>query len=154
MTLKVLFTIAVIAFLLGPQIVALVRNVRDALRARVRVGQQSIVYREDRVPLRTTSLAWWRVALGWQHVDVVVGKRDAFLFARPLLGIVPRPVYRLVRDEDDHAKDAPGIALEVTSIAVEKGRVTVRARGWRGIGEIMVKLVSRSPDALARALRR
>lgn len=154
MTLKVLFTIAVIAFLLGPQIVALVRNVRDALRARVRVGQQSVLYREDSVRLRSTSLAWWRVTLGWQKVDVVIGKRDAFLFARPLFGIVPRPVYRVVRDEDDHAKDAPGIALEVSSLAVEKGHVVVRARGWRGLGQVVVRLASRSPDALARALRR
>ncbi|AKF03061.1 hypothetical protein [Sandaracinus amylolyticus] len=153
MTLKVLFTIAVIAFLLGPQIVALVRNVRDAVRARVRVGQQTIVYREDRVRLRYTSLAWWSLALGWQTVDVVIGKRDAFLFARPLFGIVPRPVYRLVRDADPRGKDVPGIVLAVTSVGVEKGRVAIRAHGWRGIEKIVVRLSSRSPDALARALR-
>lgn len=153
LTFKLLFTIALVVFLAGPQIVRLVRDVRDALGARVRVGQQSIVFREEGVRLRYRSVVGWSLGLGWTTVDAVIGRRDAYLFTRPLFGIVPRPVYRLVRSEDERDPSAPGIALELTSVAVERGRVVLRARGWRGVENVVVRLASRAPEALTRSLR-
>lgn len=153
MPVKLLLTIALVAFLAGPQILSLVRSIRDTLRARVRVGSQSLLHREEGVRLKHTSMAWWSLGLGWKTVDVVIGRRDAYLFTRPFFGVVPRPVYRLVRDASERDASAPGIPLEIASVEVESGRVVVHARGWRGIEKIVLRVASRAPDALARALR-
>lgn len=150
-TIKVVLTVALVVFLAGPQILALVRAIRDTVRARVRVGQQAIVYREDGVRLRSTSAAWWSFALGWTTVDVVVGRRDAYLFTRPFLGVVPRSVHRLVRDATERDPSAPGIALDVTAVETEKGRVVIRASG-PGRARRVLRIASRTPETLARAL--
>jgi hypothetical protein len=151
-TTKIVLGLALFAFLAGPPLWRLSRNVRHAFRARVRIGQQSIVHREEGVRMRASSRAWFVRSLVWRTVDVVIGARDAYLFTRPLL-FLPRPTYRLLRDGDDEHGGGPGVTLRVAHVEERADHVVVAATAWGGHERISLRLSSRAPAALARALR-